>query len=83
MILYHLFEFPIIKKKMVLETFPEVIRRLVLAEKAVVKHNVLALQKMKYDFFVFNVVFLVTLLELSVVVLPSHFYGVWKIFLTC
>ena len=83
LILRYLFEFSLIKVKMVMETFPEVICWLVKNYSAVVRHNILALQKMKDNFIVCNVVFFVTLLELSMGVLLPHIVSSLKNFLTC
>ena len=46
---------------MFMETFPEVIFKLIYKDSVVVRHNVLALKKMKDDHFVCNIAFFETL----------------------
>ena len=58
---------------MVIEISPEVIYKIALMYNAVVRHNVLGLQKMEDGLLVYNVVFFVTHLKSSMGLLPLRF----------
>ena len=68
-----LLDFFLIKKKMVIEISPEVINKLALMYSAVVRHNILSLQKMEDGLLIYNVVFFVTHLKSSMGLLPLRF----------
>lgn len=68
---------------MVKEISPELIGMLIETNSTTLRHDILVLQKMKDDLLVGNVVFFAILLELSTVVLPSHFLCSLENFLTC